>query len=158
METRNYEKKVTISKIGWSKEALKALVKGKKEPVDIAIVFALVTGMAEKTSNLNPANLDTRFTGTFEMQNVETEETFYASEAYFPGPATALVKAAFQNAQQNEGQAQKMAFFITVKEDKAPNSALGYVYGTRVLVDQTADPFEALKKEVKALPAPKAKK
>lgn len=158
METRNYEKKVTLQKIGLTKEVLKDLVTRNKGSIDISIVYGMVTGIAEKASTYNPANLDTRFSGTFEMQNLLTDETYYASEAFFPGPATALLKASFEGVKATEGEAQKVAFFLTVQEDKAPNSSTGYKFGTRVLVNAAADPFEALKKEVKALPAPKKAK
>ncbi len=151
MENMNVLKKFTTAAIGLDKASLQEIVKTAKKPVAIVQVLALITRVKEEKSTKKADKIDYRFGGQFEAVNLLTKETFHAVEAYFPGAAEQHAMNAYQSAVQNQGEAQAIAFTITVEKDPTPNSATGYKFGLQALVNKEAnDPFANLRKALAA--------
>lgn len=153
LETVNVAAKLTMNTLGWPASELEGLVKPGDKPKVIAQVFCMISGMKEKPSRFDATTPDTQFLGQFEGVNEETGDTVRAGSAYFPKAVAQWLKGLYSEAAEaakKDGESEvklpAMRFEITVQHDPHPNSAQGYKFGCRALVEKKVDPFAELRK------------
>lgn len=155
METITIVKGFNLAKVNLAKVDVLELVKRNPKEQALIDVLAFATSYEVTTNKKDTTKSSIKFSGTFEIQNRLTGEVVNASSAYFPGPAESYVKALLDG---NEGGI-RMAFQVTVMQDKSPDSITGYKYGMKLLTNKNDanDPFKELRGQFPplAIEAPK---
>ena len=97
------------------------------------------------------------FAGEFRAVNLLTGEVYNGGKLFLPNVAESFVYNAFLNQEMVEGfNGLELAFDLGIKPS---NTAMGYEYTVKPLIEQTAtDRLAAMLNSLPALPAPKAEK
>lgn len=92
--------------------------------------------------------------GRFEAVRIEDGETFAAPQCFLPEPMSSMIAEELDV--EDGPDSVQFAFEIGVKKSDSP---VGYEYTTKPVIEAGgADPLADLRKQLPALPKPKAKK
>ena len=92
--------------------------------------------------------------GTFEAVRVEDGLVYQSAQCFLPEPMSSMIAETLDG--ENSPESVQFAFEVGVKKSDSP---VGYEYVTKPIVESTgADPLADLRKQLPALPKPKAKK
>ncbi len=152
-QLQSIEKKVTVNAF-FPKEELKKIAKdpANKSGKDLVVCYVNAVRAKQEVNRQSSDQVNYKFFGTFEFVNAETGEAKRANTAYLPGIGENAILEHMEPSESEEGilvGAVVTAFIIGVMPDSRPNSAMGYKFTLKTMVDkEQADPFAGLREKV----------